>query len=397
MTSAQPTCPYCNAPVAAVAREARQCARCGERLPASFATVAPPSESTPQQEDVPASTPPGQGRTLAVVLTIMVVMAGIGLSYALWTVSFRRANDFRTKKGTPLVLQSSAPAHVPALGLLPARSNVVAALNVAELLKHPASRRLFDEPRPALLAWLFAGLEKWTGLEPADIDHVALASEIRTDLPRLTVLVHTRQPFPPHKIAERLAPAQPTKHRNNVLVRFPLQPAGEALLWRHSERVLAFVLCLDAAKLDDLDAIPTQPRPGLEGFAEPLRDAIEQRLDKQSALWIAGDLGESTVIGDAVALTGLTTKGWAPLLGAKRFVAGVTPREDLTLLAHLFTGDAKAGVLKQWLEKRRWPERTSHKVEAPPPDAAASEQWLTLQVRGDVELVRNLLSATKQR
>jgi hypothetical protein len=364
-------------------------------LPPGLAEAAP-SKSLSQPEEQPTPTSPGRGRTVAVVLALMLVMAGIGLGYALWTTGFRRANDFRSKKGTPLVLQATAPAHVPALGLLPARSNVIAAINVAELLKQPASRPLLQEPRPALLSGLFAGLEKWTGLTPAYIDHIALASEVRADVPRLTVLVHTRQPYAPYKVAENLAPAQPAKHRNKLLVRFPLDP-GEGLLWAHSERVLALVLCIDAAKTDDLDAISTQPRPPLEGFAKPLRDAIEQRLDKQSALWIAGDLGDSTVISDALSLTGVTTKGWAPLLSAKRFVAGVTPRGELTLVAHLFTGEAKAAAsLKEWLEKRRWPEATSHKVEAPPADALSSEQWVTLQVRGDPAIVRDLLSVRKK-
>jgi hypothetical protein len=396
MSVVQPSCPYCNAPVAAVAPGSPRCARCGEPLPPGLAETAP-SASLSEPAEQPALTPPGRGRTVAVVLTVMVAMAGIGLGYALWTTGFRRANDFRSKQGTPLVLQATAPAHVPALGLLPARSNVIAAINVAELLKQPASRPLLQEPRPALLAGLFAGLEKWTGLTPADIDHIALASEVRSDVPRLTLLLHTRQSYAPYKVAENLAPAQPTKHRNKLLVRFPLDP-GEGLLWAHSERVLAVVLCIDAAKTDDLDAIPSQPRPGLEGFAEPLRDAIAQRLDKQSALWIAGDLGNSTVISDALSLTGVTTKGWAPLLAAKRFVAGVTPQEDLTLVAHLFTGEAKtAASLKEWLAKRRWPEATSHKVEAPPADALSSEQWVTLQVRGVVEIVRDLLSVSKRR
>jgi len=71
----------------------------------------------------------------------------------------------------------------------------------------------------------------------------------------------------------------------------------------------------------------------------------------------------------------------------------VVPRDALTLTGHFFTGDAKAArTLRDWLEQRSWPAAKSFKIESPPADVAPADQWVTLQVRGDSEMVRGALS-----
>jgi hypothetical protein len=314
----------------------------------------------------------------------MLTMAAIGGVYAWRTMEYRRKNDYRTQKKLDPVLQKAAAA--PILGFLPAQCNVLAAINVAELMKNPTSRRLLDPPRPAPLDLVLDRLERWTGLTVNDLDHIVLGAEIKSELPPLFVVVQTRHPYAPGKVAAALAPAQPTRHRQKLLVRFPLKPTGEGLLWCHSERVLVLVLCLDAAMTDDLDAIAPRPRPGTEGFAASLRAVLDQRLPSTSALWLAGHFEEPSALGDLLALTGKKSAELDLLLRVKTFSVAVQPHDGLTLTGHFFTGDVKtAQRLRTLLEARRWPDAQSYKVEAPPPEVAEPDaQWVTLQARGDV-------------
>ena len=319
--------------------------------------------------------------TLAAILIVMFSMAALATVFAFRTRDFRRQNDYRTqKKSEPGVAPTAADASL--LGFLPARCNVLAALHVGELLKNPAMRQLLDEPPLSVLS---KSLPQWTGLKLADFDQIALGAEIKATLPQVVLVLQTRQPYVPAKVAAALAPAQPTQRRQKLLVRFSLPPTGEGLLWCHSERVIVLVLGLDAVNTDELDAMPPRPRPGGEGFAEPLRMAIAQRLPATSALWLAGHFEQPSAAGDLLALTGKKNELLETLLQAKSFVVGVQPQNQPMLTAHFHTGAAKASErLQALLEARRWDAAQSYKIAGPPPGAEPAEQWVTLQVRGDV-------------
>jgi hypothetical protein len=392
------TCPFCNAPLTNLAPAALGarvvCPRCGEPMPeAVVAQVgAAPLKSRPAVPDntVAAPASPGKSKTLFAILAVMVVMAVLGAVYVVQTQQYRRGNDFRTQKKNEPSLQSAPATEAPVLGLLPARCNLLADLHVTELLKQPATRRLFDADAAAghtsPIPLLAGKLQQWTGLKPSDIEHIAMGSEISTKLPQLVILVQTRQPYLPGKVTAALAPATPIKHRQKLLVRFPIPPAGEGLLWCHSERILALVLCPVAAQLDDLDAIPPQPRPGVEGFAEPLRTALTERLPSSSVAWIAGNFEEPPPLGDLLKLAGVKNAGLDMLSQTKTLVVSVQPQSPLTVLGH-FRGRTPddAVKLQAFLAEHRWAEAQSWKVEARPPEAADPDSfWVTLQVRGDL-------------
>jgi hypothetical protein len=392
------TCPFCNAPLANVAPTAAGgrtlCPRCGEPLPGALIAQlgdAPPEGRPAVPDDgVAAPAPPGKSKTLFAILAVMVVMAGLGSVYIWQTQQYRRNNDFRTQKKNEPTLQSAPAAEAPVLGLLPARCNVIANLHVAELLKEPTTRRLFDVETTAgqssPISMLAGKLQQWTGLKLGDIEHIALGGEISTQLPQLVILVQTRQPYLPGKVTAALAPATPIKHRQKLLVRFPIPPAGEGLLWCHSERILALVLCPVAAQLDDLDAIPPQPRPGVEGFAAPLRSALTNRLPSTSVAWIAGHFEEPPPLSDLLKLAGIKNAAFDLLSQTKTFVVGLQPQNPLTVLGHFLgrTGDDTV-KLQAFLAEHRWAEAKSWEVAARPPDAADPDSfWVTLQMRGDL-------------
>ena len=397
MVGAQLTCPFCNAALTGVVRSASAervvCPRCGEPLPAELAAQLPSEPIPAAAPSVPQAPAPGKTKTLLAILAIMATMAVAAGIYAWNTKEFRRKNDYRARKQIDPE-QTPRPADVAILGFLPAKCNVLGAVNVADLRQQATTRRLLEEPPLGTIA---RKVPQWTGLAWNDIEQIVLGAEVKGKLPQLFVVVQTRQPYATGKISAALAPAVPTKHRNKLLVRFPLQPVGEGLVWCHSDHILVFVLGLDAVVTDDLDALPSRPRPGLEGFAAPLRAALTERLPPASACWLAGQFDEPTGLGELLALTGQKIPALDVLLQTKRFVVSVQAQDQITLTGHFFTGDAKTSArLQTLLESHRRPEALSYKVAGPPVDIAEPEaQWVTLQARGD--LARWLASLSPKR
>lgn len=389
MTPIAPTCPFCNASLSDVLRtdDRTPCPRCGEPLPESVRALLPATTAPVSAADQPAANfAPGKRATLLAILGVMLLTATIGGIFAWQTKDFRRKNDLRTQKKTDPNLQNPAAADLEILGFLPARCNVVAALDVIALRKQASTRGLFEPSASGPLGFLADKLPQWTGLRLSDLDHVVCGAEITDKVPQLIVLVQTRQPYLPGKVAAALAPAQPIQHRKKTLVRFLLKPAGEGMLWCFSDRLMVLVLCLDAAKLDDLDAIPPTPRTGTVGFAAPLRAALDERVPKSSALWLAGHFPQPSALGDLFALAGKKSE-WIDLLAqVKTFVVSVQAEESLTLNGHFLPRDvAGASKLQALLERQRWPESKSYKVAGPPPDNSdADAVWVTLQARGDL-------------
>lgn len=387
MVGAQLSCPFCNAALTGVVRsvsaERVNCPRCGEPLPAALAAQLP-SEPMPAVITSASRSPvPGKTKTLLAILAIMATMAVISGIFIWNTQEWRRKNDYRTQKKTDPDVQTRGPADVAILGFLPAKCNVLGAVNVADLRKQPTTRRLLDQPPLGPSA---RKVPEWTGLTWSDIEQIVLGAEVKGKLPQLFVVVQTRQPYAAGKIAAALAPAVPTKHRNKMLIRFPLQPLGEGLLWCHSDQLLVFVVGLDAVLTDDLDALPSRPRPGLEGFPAALRAAVTERLPPASACWLAGHFDEPSGLGEFLALTGQKNAALDVLLQTKTFVVSVQAQDQATLTGHFFTGEAKSAArLQALLESRRWPEAQSYKVAGPPLDVVEPEsQWVTLQARGDL-------------
>lgn len=386
MVGAALTCPFCNAALTGVVRSASAervvCPRCGEPLPAELAAQLPSEPIAATAPFVPRAVVPGKTKTVLAILTIMVTMAVAAGVFVWYTKDFRRRNDYRAQKKIDPE-QTPGPADVAILGFVPAKCNVLGALNIADLRKRTATRRLLEEPPVGVLA---RQVPRWTGLSWNDIEEIALGAEVKGKLPQLFVIVRTRQPYASGKISAALAPAVPAKHRNKLLIRFPLQPFGEGLVWCHSEQILVFVLGLDAVATDDLDALPSRPRPGLEGFVAPLRAALGERLPPASAGWLAGHFDEPTGLAELLALTGQKHAPLDAVLESKTFVVSLQAQDQPTLTGHFFTGDAMASArLQTLLERQPRPETLSYKVAGPPPQMRDPEaQWVTLQVRGDL-------------
>src|SRR5439155_3268432 len=140
------TCPYCNAPVPvadAVPLGGRvSCPRCEETV-----TVRDAGTSTPDAASVepPAGPLRASNRAIAgLMVAVMVGMAAFGLSFALRTQAFRRANDVKgvQEPGPAAETRPVPPAEWPGLGYLPDDVQAVAGVRVAAALESAAGRTL---------------------------------------------------------------------------------------------------------------------------------------------------------------------------------------------------------------------------------------------------------------
>ncbi len=351
-------------------------------MPAAVLAKAPSAPAIGGEPGAPVNQIPGKRKTLLAILAVMVCMAALAAVFAYFTVQDRRRNDYRTQKKSPFDVHSAAAAETSLLGYLPAGCNVLAAVDGAAMMKQAAVRGLLEN-----MPWdLAAHWERWTGLKLDEVEQIVAGAQIHDKLPQIFIVAQTRRPYDPEKIAAFRGSASATMHLGKRLVRRPLQPTGEALVWCHSERLLVLVVCLDAAKLEDLEAIPKTPRRGTEGFAAPLIRALEERLPSSSVLWLAGHFDQPSPVQDLAALVGGKNAALDAILRTKTFVVSIQPEQPLTLTAHFFMGDAKAArETEKLLEQERWPEAASYKVAGPPPESNdAGASWVTLQVRGDL-------------
>jgi hypothetical protein len=338
------------------------------------------------------------------VLGIMVTMATVGLIFALRTQDFRRANDFRLRRsGADEEIPPAQAAVVPTaavdlsgLGWLPADSNVVAGIHIAEALQAPEGQKLLEQLRAGPAGMALSRIEHWTGLKLEALDHLVAGLHLTNALPQLTLVVQTRRPYAPAAIARAVHPAKPTPFPDGTLYRLPVDKVGEAWLWCAAERTLVFRLSFPSAKLDDLKALPRRPTPGAAALAAPLRNCLRERVEKGSLAWLAAHLEDASALETALFLSGANESTRELLTKVQTFGAGVRLDKGVTLTAAFQLSDAAAArEFEKVLERNRPQGLTAWTVVGPPPageKTAGLGNWVTLQARDTPEGIQRVLA-----
>ena len=226
----------------------------------------------------------------------MLLVALVVLPYALFTRDFRRSNDPRPKSnrhasgpgkdGRPG--KARGPAELAALGYLPANSNLIVGVNVADLLREPAGKEFLEHPSWKPLEVAFRQVEKWTGLKKDAIDCIALGA--RTDELRLTVVIQTKTAYDPALFRTVLDESKPMEHHGRLLYPLLLRPIGQGALWCVGDRTLLLRLWWDPLGFPEMKAtLPLKARSADEGFSPALRDCLEKRVPREALVWIAGE------------------------------------------------------------------------------------------------------------
>jgi hypothetical protein len=232
----------------------------------------------------------------------MLVMAGIGLTYALQTVQKRRDHDkaiprkarrpWLTDKDLPPTGEASAPADLAGLGYLPTSTGFVATLHVEELLASPAGKEFRSRPMEiGNIPFQLDTVREWTGVEVENIEHVVLGVVVRdgadADLtPPVHLIVRTRRAYQSERVRVALKASKPHEDRTPEGGKRTIYSANvrnlPVKLWLANETTIVVGL------FSNLEQVPSKPFEGLSQLSAELRQVIEKRIDAGLPMWAAG-------------------------------------------------------------------------------------------------------------
>ena len=417
MSDELPACPFCNAlvplPANAAAGQRVTCPRCGETFSLRGGGIGlPPGVTATPNLSVPASvlpqsnlSSPARSRHRLVVtgvLTTMILMAAVGLAYALVTQARRRANDsgvervqkrmiFPEPSDDPTTL-AVVPAKLEAIGFLPSNTNLLLGANVSRLRQSAAGRKLMTEPiKTGKGEFLLANLLRWTGLEVEELDHAVLG--VRTedvDFPRVLLVARTRKPIDRRRVLSTLgAEEREGPHKGQKIYRFKIpNVAPEAKLWFAADKR---IMVLDL--YGTFEGVPEQARDGLAHLPFAVSAALKERVDPGAILWLAAsvdDWEKMTKAGwfkAAQAFLLKTNQDFLDRLQSLRVVALGVQLEDFAIAQAAFRcrDAAAAQALRLALVG---PENSK----PPGVKVVLADDWLTVQWQGGIEAVFQALA-----
>jgi hypothetical protein len=391
--SAQPVyCPFCNSALdrSAVNLAKPTCPRCDAGLPGDVVEALRDRPSGVAAPPVVRPVVPGKAKTLAAILGLMAVMATIAAIFIINTVKTRRDHDYR-KGFSPAPVTSQAPAELSVLGFVPARCNLLAGVNLADIRANPLAKEALLEKGPRTIASLGDRLETYTGLTLDDIEQVAVGMELTEKMPRLYILLATRRAYDPAAVIKHVGSAKKETLRGRPVARFDLFNVGEGFVWCLGDRLLAIALRVEPGPLSDLEAIPREGRKQLEGTEAKLRQLVQKDIPTQSLAWIAGDLGPASGLSDFLSIINARTEGWQPLIDAKMFAISLRADRDLSIDGQLLARSAKdMKKAEAAMKKLDWRNGKTATIVVSPEDR---EPWLSFQARYDADGLRRLFAS----
>lgn len=293
-------CPYCNSsvPLGSTAHPGQRirCPRCQELFPydgpvspteAGNGWLAPSANGAilePATIDAPASRPSNL-RVAAVVVGIMAGMAAIGFTFAWFTTDVRRRRDHLSPEGLPAPIQATAPSQLEGLGYVPADANVLVGLHLAELLENPKTHDLVLRAFGNSSAEGLRNLEGLTGVSANALDHAILVAEFEKHLllPRVTIVVRTRQPYDSNQLRSNLHYSRRIERNQRTIFRYPAERLNlEASFWCPDDRTIVFALTPE-----ELEEMPLTSRPSVEAVPAILREQLE-KLPAGTKAWAVG-------------------------------------------------------------------------------------------------------------
>jgi hypothetical protein len=327
MAVATLTCPFCNALVDVASAGGKiVCPRCGESFTPRSDTVTAEAPA-PSAEAVTAAAPTGfppkpVGRNRVVggiILAVMLLMAGAGLTLALLTQARRRSHD------TGLPRKNTAPLDDAALlGYLPKDTNVVAGLNWEQLNRSEAGRDFLK--RKVSLGKTEVTLNQlpdWLGLRSEDVRLVIVGLVVAPGqlAPELVVLVRTRSPINVADHRAQLHNPRPFTSGQREMTEFDLPGMPGNLpgyLIYVDDHTLACSLFAS-----NLEGVPAQPAQDFKNLAPDLTDVLRHHVDLTSPVWLAGASDDWSKTPANVLVKRKPQEQPNPLAGMRRFGVSV--------------------------------------------------------------------------
>jgi hypothetical protein len=315
------------------------------------------------------------------VVATMLLMATVGLVFALATKGYRRMVDQglpeRPKRNPQVqdpeprvMVPSQTPRELIGLRYVPGDARLLAGIRVVELQQDRLGNKLLDGPLPAGLPGRIKDLENATGVPLDQIDHVVIAAWQDGDqlLPRFVLVVRGRAPLDQAKIRDRLH-ARPDGPEASDLYHVPgsdLLKDG-VFLCSIDDRTLLFAL-----KREDLSGDARKPHPDLTHLHPPLRELLEERMRQAGPVWlVVSDIDWSKL------------SGWLLIAGLNRpevtnlraFGLWLSFETRLTLWGELRCADAETAPKLEALLREKLPGG------AKAIKSSVKDDWLSLQWR----------------
>jgi hypothetical protein len=341
-----------------------------------------PTISSPS---APLNKPTAANRLVGlIVLGVMLVCAGVGLVYALVTVDTRRAHDhalprkirrpwLSERQPEPALVE---PGDLVGLRYLPAKTKIIGELKIEDLLLSPLGKELPTKPiKLGPLTLSPTTVREWTGLEIAEVHHLAFGVVIRDtnkeDLtpPPIYLLVATEKPYNADRLRAALQATRPKQVASRTLYQGRIRGIPVNLWFADDKH---FMLGL----FGDFTDVPTKPSDERPTFDEELLKIAKQRVGPLPPLWIVGRCSDWTKTPLPLFLGGIKD---VPLLSelekARGFVFSLRPDQPAKLSASLECDNeatAKA-VLQKQLEPQAAKSPETFKV-------ARDGVWLDVQL-----------------
>lgn len=221
----------------------------------------------------------GAGLVLA-VLALIAVEDTLGLFGRSVLIPPRwRQPEYTETTSTPAAVEAVAPSQLAGLGYLPADTSFLVGLHVAEALREDAGRELLANLRLGSNRFSLDQLEKRTGLDRDQIDHVVLGLKLALP-PRVTLIVRTRQPYDEAKLRTALQAERKTERKQKTLYRFPWDQL-EFTLWAADRET--FIVGLSPQDFDD---VPATPAAGGEHLPAEFQPILKERLRPGTPVWV---------------------------------------------------------------------------------------------------------------
>lgn len=185
------------------------------------------------------------------------------------------------------------PAELEALGYLPPRTNVIAAVHVAEALQTPPGKEFLDRFQLGRWGLTPAELEKWTSFKPDDIDHIVVGATLDTSGFQLVIVAKTRQPYDEAKVRATIKTTTSTRQEDKKFYHFsPRALPFDAVVWFPPRKDFLVI----ALGPESLKEVPEQPRTGKDQVPAQVRAVVADHLGKIAQFWLAINLEDPLTI-----------------------------------------------------------------------------------------------------
>jgi hypothetical protein len=341
----------------------------------------------------------GQPLPLGYILATITFLAVGGLAVTMLAVqiSKQRASRAPLTDMPSSTVQRIAPASLPTLGYLPADTDLVAGVHVAEILGDPPAKEFLTRLRFGPGDTDLNVLERWTGLRLQDMDNIVLGLRIQGELiPRVNLVVRTTRPYDPAAIRKALHATRTPEPGKKELYRVKLEKSVlTPVLWFADERTL-----LVGLKPEDFARVPTKPREGIDHLQTEIRSFLKERLGQGTPAWLAG-YAENWDIQWRILLDRQAREGQPVELLAQVRTFGVWFQfsDGVTLnAAFQCTDEGAASALESYLIGRTLADKKPFHMAAPRPELGPifrelgqsvksnrNQAWLVVQAKAGAE------------